>query len=96
MVITDGAYVPARVRIGVGERVTWVNRDEAPNTVESGGAGFFEVNRDKLDARNIFDLHTFQPGEAESLEFDTPGTYEYHSSFNSDMKGIVEVGERDG
>jgi plastocyanin len=96
VVITDGAYIPARVRIRVGERVTWINRDEAPNTVESGGAGFFEVDRDKLDARNVFDLHTFQQGEAESLEFDTPGAYKYHSSLNGDMEGVVEVVEKDG
>jgi plastocyanin len=96
VVITDGAYVPARVQVALGERVTWVNRDQAPNTVESGGTGFFEFNRDKLDARNLFDLHTFQQGEAESVEFDTAGTYEYGSSFNSDMKGVVEVVERDG
>jgi plastocyanin len=96
VVITDGAYVPARVRIEVGDRVTWVNRDQAPNTVETGGAGFFEVNRDKLDARNIVDLHTFQQGEAESVEFDTAGRYRYHSSFNGEMKGVVEVVEEDG
>jgi plastocyanin len=91
VVMTDGAYRPARVRVEVGSRVTWVNRHDEGNTAETGGAGFFEFDVEKLDARNVFDIHTVQQGEAESVEFDTPGKYTYYSSLDSRMKGVVEV-----
>jgi len=91
VVLTDGAYRPARVRIGVGSRVTFVNRSEVPNTAETGGIDTLEADRAALDRQNRFDLHTFRQGEAESVAFDTPGTYRFHSSLNSRMKGVVEV-----
>jgi len=96
VVMTGTAYSPAKVRIAVGSRVTWVNRSRQPNTAETDGVGFFEMDRTLLDRRNQFDIHTVQRGEAESVEFDTPGTYEYHSSLDSEMKGVVEVVEKDG
>jgi plastocyanin len=88
---SDGRYVPARVRIEVGSRVTFVNRDLQPNTAETDGVDFFEYDRAKLDRQNRFDVHTVQQGEAESVEFDTPGTYRFHSSLNRDMDGVIEV-----
>jgi plastocyanin len=94
VVLTDGAYRPARVRVEAGSRVTFVNRSTSPNTAETDGVGFFEYDRRKLDRQNRFDLHIFQPGEAESVELDTPGTYRFHSSLDSEMKGVIEVVER--
>lgn len=91
VVIYDDAYHPATVRIKPGSRVTWVHRDSFPVTAETDGVGFFEVDSESLDKRNVFDIHTLQQGEAESVEFDTPGKYEYHSSFDSKVKGVVEV-----
>jgi plastocyanin len=92
VVVTDSAYVPAKVRISVGSRVTFVGRS-GPNTAETAGVGFFELDREKLDRQNEFDVHVVQPGEAESVEFDTPGVYRYLSSLNSEMKGVIEVVE---
>lgn len=91
VLIDDGGYQPARVQIRAGGRVTWVNRGQSAQTVETDGVAFFELDREKLDVENRFDLHTLQPGEAESVAFDTPGRYEYHSSFDSEMKGTVVV-----
>jgi plastocyanin len=91
VVLKDDAYHPPVVRIPVGSRVTWVNRDSNGHTVETAGVGFFEFDRGKLDRQNRFDLHTLQNGEAESEEFDTPGTYRYSSSFDPEMRGVVEV-----
>ena len=88
--LTDGAYVPSRVRIPVGSRVTFVGRSGV-NTAETDGVGFFEFDRLELDRKNLFDIHTVQTGEAESVEFDTPGIYRYHSSLDSEMEGVVEV-----
>ena len=93
VVIRDGAYRPAVVRVGVGDRVTWVNRDAAVATVETGGVGFFDYDRQDHDRRNVFDLYSLSIGEAESVRFDTPGRYRYHSSFDADMTGYVTVME---
>jgi plastocyanin len=93
VVFTDGAYVPARVRVEAGSRVTFVNRSANANTAETDGVGFFELDREALDDRNLFDIHTLRPGEAESIELDTPGRYSFHSSFDSRMKGVIEVVE---
>jgi plastocyanin len=91
VVFADGAYVPRTVRLEAGGRVTFFNRSTTPNTAETGGVGFFEYDREKLDRQNRFDIHTLQPGEAESVELDTPGTYRFHSSFDEEMKGTIEV-----
>lgn len=96
VVMDDGAYRPSRVTIPVGGRVTWVNGGSEAHTAETDGVGFFEYDRAKLDRRNRFDIHTLQPGEAESVEFDTPGTYRFHSSFDEGMRGSVEVVAADG
>jgi plastocyanin len=90
----EESYRPATVRIPVGGRVTWVSGGDASNTAETGGAASFETDRNKLDRLNVFDIHTIQPAEAESVEFDTPGRYRYGSSF-SDALGVVEVVEED-
>jgi plastocyanin len=91
VVLKAGAYHPARVRIRPGSRVTFVNRSRSMNTAETHGVGFFEYDRKSLDARNEFDIHTLVQGEAESVEFDTPGVYRYRSSLDTEMKGRVEV-----
>jgi plastocyanin len=93
VVFSEGAYRPAQVRIEAGDRITFVNRDLAMNTAETPGVGFFEYDRTSLDGRNEFDIHTLVQGEAESVEFDTPGTYHYYSSLDPGMKGVVEVTE---
>lgn len=91
VVMEDDAYHPETVRIPVGTRVTWVNRNEPVVTVETAGVAFFEYDREKLDRQNRFDLHSFDVGEAESVLFDTPGRYVYGSSFDSSMVGTVIV-----
>jgi plastocyanin len=96
VVMTEDGYQPKRVRVEVGSRVTWVNRDAAAVTAQTDGVGFFDYNRTAHDRRNVFDLHTLQVGEAESVEFDTPGTYKYYSSFNTAMRGVIEVVPKEG
>lgn len=91
VVLGSDDYRPPRVRIDVGSRVTFFNDSPVANTAETKGVGFFDVDRDQQDRDNEFDVHTLQPGEAESVEFDTPGTYRYHSSFDFAMRGVVEV-----
>jgi plastocyanin len=96
VVFADDAYVPATVRVAPGSRVTFFNGSATANTAETDGVGFFEFDREKLDRQNLFDIHTLQPGEAESVELDTPGTYRYGSSLDDEMKGVIEVVEPPG
>ena len=85
------SYRPEKVKVPVGGRVTWVNASQEFNTAQSPGVPEFENDLRKLDAQNKFDIHTLQPGEAQSVVFDTPGEYVYFSSFNNEMVGLVEV-----
>jgi plastocyanin len=88
----DGSYAPAKVRVPVGGRVTWVNvTEEDAHTAQSPAVPEVLYDLRILDAQNRFDLHTLQPGEAQSAEFDTPGRYRYFSSFDNSMTGVVEV-----
>lgn len=93
VVIEDGAYSPGVVRVPVGYRVTWVNRNAPLATVETGDVGFMDYDREDHDRRNVFDLHTISIGEAESVYFDTPGRYPYRSSYDDEMRGTVIVTE---
>lgn len=93
--LREDGYHPARARVPVGGRVTWVNVSDGVGTAQSPGVPEFVYDLRKLDAANLFDTHTLQPGEALTVAFDTPGEYEYFSSFDSSMVGTVEVvGER--
>jgi plastocyanin len=93
VVFVEHAYVPAKIRVEAGSRVTFFNRSSPANTAETDGVSFFELDREKLDRQNRFDIHTLQPRETESVELDTPGTYRYHSSLDERMKGTIEVVE---
>lgn len=95
VVATDEGYEPALVKIEPGTRVTWVSTSSNGVTVETPGVGFFDYDRTRHDRLNIFDLHTLNEGEAESVEFDAPGRYVYHSSYDSSKKGVVEVVEEE-
>lgn len=97
VVIADSGYHPAHVRIEAGSRVTWVNRNMSAVTAETWGVGFFDYDRSAYGVRRRFDIHTVQPGEAESILFKTPGLYRYHSSYNEEgVRGTVEVVPKDG
>jgi plastocyanin len=93
IVMKDGAYRPDKVRVEAGTRITWVNASQQPATAETPGAGFYEVDRQELAKRRLFDTHTLQPGEAESHVLNRPGEYDYGNSFNTKMWGEIEVVE---
>ena len=89
--VGESAYRPGHVRIETGWRVTFVNPTVAHHTAETGGIDTFEYDREELDRENRFDTHVLEQGEAESVEFDTPGIYEFWSSSDPAMKGSVTV-----
>lgn len=93
IVMRESSYSPDKVKIEAGTRVTWVNASRSAHTAETPNAGFYEVDRTKLARRGLFDIHTLQPGEAESIVFDRPGKYGYGSSYSPGMWGVIEVVE---
>jgi len=65
------------VVIGINNTVVWNNDDTAPHTVTANDGSFSSGN--------------LNPGDSYSFTFTTPGTYAYHCSYHSWMKGIVIV-----
>jgi len=65
------------VVIGVNNTVIWNNDDSVPHTVTADDGSFSSGN--------------LNPGDSYSFTFTTPGTYAYHCSYHSWMKGTVIV-----
>ena len=78
--IKDFAFEPQDVQAEVGQKITWVNEDDAPhNAVQQGG--------DELKTK------TFGKGESDSVTLDKPGTIEYICTVHPEMQGTIEVTE---
>lgn len=76
--ITGFAFNPQEIRIGKGGMVTWTNMDSVTHTVTSDSGD--ELSSDGLSR-----------GSAYSHTFKTAGTYTYHCSFHTGMKGTIIV-----
>jgi amicyanin len=75
--IQDMAFNPSTITVTAGSTVTWTNKDINTHNVTSDGGLFTSGN--------------INPNEAYSFKFDTPGTYPYHCSIHTGMKGKVVV-----
>ena len=75
--IKDFAFNPATNSVPTGSKVTWTNNDTAAHTVtfDDGSA----------DSGNI------APGSIFDHTFATAGTFAYHCTIHSQMKGAVTV-----
>ncbi len=71
------AFGPMSVKVPVGTRVTWSNKDQEPHTV---------VSTDQAFASEALDT-----GDSFSFTFMKPGSYAYFCSMHPHMTGIVEV-----
>ncbi len=76
--ISGFAFSPATLTISVGENVTWINNDIAHHTIIS-------------DSGTELTSPSFGKGETYSHTFNTAGTYAYHCSIHTTMKGTVIV-----
>jgi amicyanin len=76
--ISNFQFQPNELTISVGETVTWTNKDSATHTITS-------------DSGNEVGSQGFSKGEVYSHTFTEKGTYEYHCSFHSSMKGKIIV-----
>jgi len=77
IVIQNFAFEPATLTIKVGEKVTWVNKDEEPHTATA------------TDKR--FASKTLDTGDQFSTEFKAPGTYKYYCALHPKMTGQIIV-----
>lgn len=72
------AFSPNTLTISVGETVTWTNKDSASHTITSDSGN--ELGSSSMGNGQTY-LHTFS----------TAGTYAYHCSIHSTMKGRIVV-----
>jgi plastocyanin len=77
VVMKGFAFSPASITIKAGESVTWTNQDGSTHTVTADNGEF--------DSGNVAAGATF------SFTFAKAGTYPYHCTIHSSMKGTVVV-----
>ncbi|HUP26269.1 MAG TPA: cupredoxin family copper-binding protein [Candidatus Limnocylindrales bacterium] len=80
--IKNFAFVPAKITVKKGTKVTWINDDSAHHDVTPDQASTDFV-ASKLLAN----------GESYSFTFEKPGTYAYHCSPHPYMKAMITVTE---
>jgi plastocyanin len=71
------AFDPAGLTIDVGDTVTWTNGDQVAHTATANGGAF--------------DTGTIAGGAADSVTFDTAGTFAYHCTIHATMTGTITV-----
>ena len=76
--IKDFAFNPQTITVKLGEKVTWINRDEEPHTVVSVEKQFKKSSA--LDTDQTFTITAV-----------APGTYSYFCSVHPKMTGTIVV-----
>ena len=71
------AYGPSQLDVLPGSTVVWSNVSERTHTVTSD--------------TGLFDSGHFGPGARFKLTFNTPGTYHYHCTIHTSIRGEVDV-----
>ncbi len=74
-------FSPRNVTIPAGSVVTWTNNDGTPHTATGAGG----INSGNLNG-----------GQSYSHTFNTPGTFDYHCSYHSNMTGTIKVTNASG
>lgn len=82
--IQNYAFSPPSVTIPVGTTVTWTNLDRVSHTIVNSGTSQFGIGQ-------VFKSNPLGPGETFSFTFDKAGTYPYHCSIHTQMKGTITV-----
>jgi len=76
--IQGSSFNPSTITVAKGDTVTWVNNDTYTHHVASDTAG-------------TFDLGDQPNGASTSYTFDKSGTFKYHCTIHTSMKGTVIV-----
>ena len=77
--IDNFAYVPQKLTVAVGTKVTWTNADDVPHTATS------------MDDPQTFDSGPVDTDETFSFTFTKAGTYSYYCKVHPHMKGTIVV-----
>jgi plastocyanin len=75
--VANMAFTPAKVRVGMGETVTWSFQDAASHTATSD--------------EGFFDTGAASGGASRSIRFPSAGAFAYHCTFHPTMVGKVTV-----
>lgn len=76
--IKDFAFDPTTVTAKVGDTITWTNNGAVGHTVT-------------VDNQSACDTQTVAAGKTGSLVFNVAGTYPFHCSIHSSMKGTITI-----
>ena len=76
--IAGFAFAPSTLNVRVGDVIIWTNSDSVTHTITS-------------DSGNELKSSSLSNGETYTHTFNTAGTYNYHCSIHSTMKGNVIV-----
>lgn len=82
MKIENFSFVPTELKIRVGSKVTWVNKDVTQHQLISDYQGRAEISSSSLGQ-----------GESYSHVFNLVGVYNYHCALHPGMKGKIVVVE---
>jgi nitrite reductase (NO-forming) len=82
----DTAYLPAEIRVEIGDTVTWINDDTVIHTVTSGTSTGVVTTADDL-----FGSGPMAPGDSFSHTFTEAGTFDYFCTPHPWMTGTVVV-----
>ncbi len=85
--LTDTAYSPNPIQVGVGATVTWTNNDAQPHTVTSGSNA--QPDNKFNSSPNFTPL--LNPGQTFSFTFTEAGEYPYYCMLHPNMVGTVSV-----
>lgn len=77
VIISNFAFSPSELTIKTGDTVAWTNNDSATHTITSDSGGELSGN--------------VPQGQAYSHTFNSAGTYAYHCSIHTSMKGTITV-----
>jgi plastocyanin len=78
--IRDMMFTPSQITVKKGATVTWTNNDSTTHTVVD-------------DLSNVGGPHSddIQPGSSYSFKFNKTGSFQYHCTIHSSMRGTIVV-----
>ena len=74
--IDNFTFTPTKLKVKVGDTVTWTNHDDIPHTIVSAG----KFRSKAMDTDNEF-----------SFTFTSAGDYKYFCSLHPHMTGMIKV-----
>lgn len=78
--IENFTFIPIELKVKVGDKVTWTNKDSAPHTVSS-----------QPGVEKVLDSGTLNQGQTYAFTFTKTGTFDYQCNIHPTMKAKVIV-----